>query len=399
LDTDLFISLLNPAIALVLASAFFVLWFYQRQRPYLVVLALAYAVSAIGFLLQHFTLPVGLPLSRLVSGVSFMIAALCLASAIVARHGRKVPYVALGALSGGGLMAFCWFMFVEPDLTWRIYVMNFAFGGISLVVAAELRPVRNKGPTEGILFVLALLSGLNFFVRTLVAVKVHGPYETYEGFYSSLYWTTALLSHAILSLLIAFSLLAAAALDVLNALRSETQTDPLSGLLNRRGFEAKASALLDLCAPSRLPVALVVADLDRFKALNDRHGHAAGDRVIIEFSAQLRTAAGTRGVAGRLGGEEFTVLLPLTDLASARLLAEALRAVFSAQTIDGLPRDVRVTASFGVAVRDGDESLADLMRRADDALYSAKKGGRDSVRVSYQRPAVSPLPAARLGSA
>ena len=101
--------------------------------------------------------------------------------------------------------------------------------------------------------------------------------------------------------------------------------------------------LLDQCAKSKLPVSLVIADLDRFKALNDRHGHAAGDRVIVEFAARLRTAAGARGVAGRLGGEEFAVVLPLADPAAARLLAEAVRAIFSAESIAGLPADVRVT--------------------------------------------------------
>jgi diguanylate cyclase (GGDEF)-like protein len=397
LETNLFISLLNPAIALVLASGFVILRLYQKHRPYLSALVIAYMASATGFLLQHFTLPVvGFALSRLVSNISFTLAAFCLAGAIVARYGRRVPYAAFGILGGGGLAAFSWFMFVEPDLTSRIFATNFAFGGISLVVAAELRVVPNRGPVERILVVLSLLSGLNFIVRPLAAVAIHGPYISYEGFYSSLYWTTAVLSHALLSLLLALSLFTAEALDVLKALRSESLTDPLSGLLNRRGFEARATTLLDLCTPGRLPVALVVADLDRFKALNDRHGHAAGDRVITEFAARLKTAAGTRGVAGRLGGEEFAVLLPLADPAAARLLAQAVRAVFSAEAINGLPPELRVTASFGVAARSGDESLADLMRRADEALYHAKKGGRDSVRVSYQRAPESPQPEARL---
>jgi diguanylate cyclase (GGDEF)-like protein len=143
--------------------------------------------------------------------------------------------------------------------------------------------------------------------------------------------------------------------------------------------------MLEACAPTKLPVALVVADLDRFKALNDRHGHAAGDRVIAEFAARLSTAAGSRAVAGRMGGEEFAVLLPMADAAAARLFAEAVRTVFSAEAIDGLPKEVRVTASFGIASRSGDESLADLTRRADEALYPSKRAGRDAVRVSYQR--------------
>jgi diguanylate cyclase (GGDEF)-like protein len=386
LDTGLFIALLNPTIALALGAAFFVLWFYQRHRPYLAVLGASYCVSAGGFLLQYFTLPVGMVLTKLLSNICFTFAACCLSGAIVARYGRRVPFVGIGVLAGGGLAAFCWFLFVQPDLTWRILAINFGFGGLSLLVAAEQRRVRNNGPTENILFVLSLLSGLNFFVRTLAVVIAHGPFTTYDGFYGSSYWTTALLSHALLSLLIALCLFSAAALDVMKALKTETFTDPLSGLLNRRGFEERAALLLRQCASARLPVALVLADLDHFKALNDVHGHAAGDRVIADFAAKLNFATGARGAAGRIGGEEFAVLLPLCDLASARLFAEAIRSLYSSGGVASLPPGIRVTASFGVAARTGDEGLEPLMRRADEALYKAKKNGRDSVRLSYERP-------------
>ncbi|MER9160340.1 MULTISPECIES: GGDEF domain-containing protein [unclassified Mesorhizobium] len=392
MDTGLLIALLNPTIALALGAAFLVLWSYQRHRPYLAVLAISYSLSAAGFLLQYFTLPIGMPLTKLTSNICFTIAACCLSSAVIHRYGRKVPSVGIAVLAGGGLASLCWFLFVAPDLTWRILAMNFAFGGISLLVAAELRPVRNNGPTEKILFVLSLLSGVNFFVRTLAVVIAHGPFASYDGFYGSSYWTTALLSHALLSLLIALCLFSAAALDVLKALKTETYTDPLSGLLNRRGFEERGMLLLQHCASARFPVALVLADLDHFKALNDVHGHGAGDRVIADFAAKLRSAAGARGVAGRIGGEEFAVLLPLSDLAAARLFAEAVRTVYSAGHVDGLPPGTKVTASFGVAARSGGEALEPLMRRADDALYKAKKNGRDSVRLSYERPETAFLP-------
>jgi diguanylate cyclase (GGDEF)-like protein len=169
-------------------------------------------------------------------------------------------------------------------------------------------------------------------------------------------------------------------------LKAETHTDPLSGILNRRGFEERAIQLLDQCGKAGFPVALVLADLDHFKALNDRHGHEAGDRVIADFAAKLSSATGARGAAGRIGGEEFAVLLPLSDLAAARLFAEAIRTFYSAGAIDGLPPGTRVTASFGVAARSGREGLMPLMRRADEALYKAKRNGRDSVRLSYERP-------------
>ncbi|TPI59212.1 GGDEF domain-containing protein [Mesorhizobium sp. B3-1-3] len=386
MDTGLLIALLNPTIALALGAAFLVLFSYQRHRPYLAALGASYCLSAPGFLLQYFTLPIGVALTKLASNICFTIAACCLSSAIVARYGRRVPYVGIGIVTGGGLAAFIWFMFVEPDLTWRVLVMNFGFGALSMLVASELRTVRNNGPTEKILFALSLLSGLNFIARTLIVVIAHGPFPSYDGFYGSSYWTTALLSHALLSLLIALSLFTAAALDVMRALKAETHTDPLSGILNRRGFEERATVLLDQCGKAGFPVALVLADLDHFKALNDQHGHEAGDRVIADFAAKLRSATGARGAAGRIGGEEFAVLLPLSDLGAARLFAEAIRAFYSAGAIEGLPPGIRVTASFGVAARSGREGLMPLMRRADEALYKAKKNGRDSVRLSYERP-------------
>ena len=105
LKTGLFISLLNPAIALVIACAFLVLWLYQRQRRHLAVLALGYAASAVGFLLQYFTLPVGLPVSRLFSVTCFTSAVFCVAGAAVASCGKKAPYAAMGVLGAAGLAA------------------------------------------------------------------------------------------------------------------------------------------------------------------------------------------------------------------------------------------------------------------------------------------------------
>lgn len=395
MDNELFIALLNPAIALTLAAAFFLLWLYRRHRLHLLMVAVAYAGSAMGFLLQYFVLPVGLPVSRLLSVLSFTVAVFALAGAIVARYGRKPSWGQMGLLGLGGIAGFSWFMFVEPDLTWRVFAINFAFGGICLVVAADLRALTQKGAVERMITALALLSAANFLVRPVLAMALFGPYHGYEGFYTSFYWTTAVLSHAVFSLLIALSLFTDEALVMMHKLHSDSLTDPLSGLLNRRGFEARASALIGACTRTNLPVALIVSDLDRFKALNDRHGHAAGDRVIAEFAARLRMAAGTRAVAGRMGGEEFAVLLPMADLAAARLFAEAVRAVFSNGPIDGLPPEIRVTASFGIAGRSGEESLAELTCRADEALYHVKRGGRDGVRVSYQH-APDMLPSAAL---
>jgi diguanylate cyclase (GGDEF)-like protein len=384
LDNLIFTSLVSPAIALTLAVPFVLLWFNRRERFYLFMIAAGFFAAALGFVLQCFTLPIGLPATKVLSVCSFMLGSLAMSGSVISRYGRPIPWTRFGVLALSGLASFTWFMFVQPDLTARVLSMNFALGGICLVVAAEMRSLPGKGPVERMLLVLALLSGINFIVRPLALASLEGAYESYDTFYRSLYWTTALFSHAVFSLLIALTLLTAEALDIIRTLRSETLTDPLSGLLNRRGFDSRAILLIDECEASGLPISLVVADLDRFKALNDQHGHAAGDRVIANFGARLRQVAGDHAIAGRLGGEEFSVLLPAVDAAAARLFAEGVRTLLSASAIDGLPPDLRVTGSFGVASRAEGEILEDLTRRADEALYLAKRAGRDNVRMSPQ---------------
>jgi diguanylate cyclase (GGDEF)-like protein len=303
------------------------------------------------------------------------------ASAIISRYGRSVPWLPIGLAGGGGIAAYSWFMFIQPDLAWRILALNLPYGVISLIVAAELRTVAGRGPVERMLIGLALAAAATFIVGPVTLLATDGGHAHPGDVQTTAYWTATVLAHAVLSLLLALCLFAGEALDLMRALRFESITDPLSGLLNRRGFEASATEMLEKCLPGRIPVALIVADLDRFKAVNDSHGHAAGDRVIAAFAMRLQSAAGSRAVAGRLGGEEFALLLPLADAAAARLLADAVRRAFSGDDIAGLPRGVRMTSSFGIAVRTDGESLQELMRRGDEALYCAKRDGRDCVRL------------------
>ena len=129
-----------------------------------------------------------------------------------------------------------------------------------------------------------------------------------------------------------------------------------------------------------IPVSLVVSDLDQFKSINDTFGHASGDVVIAAFAAFLKSAIAEHQLAGRVGGEEFAVLLPGTNVVAARLFAEGARSAFSASPIkEGLPEARRVTASFEVAEYMSGESFADFFDRADKALYLAKQSGRDCV--------------------
>lgn len=157
--------------------------------------------------------------------------------------------------------------------------------------------------------------------------------------------------------------------------------DPLTGLLNARAFRAQSEACVASMRRSGLDCAVLFIDLDHFKSINDRHGHAAGDEVLRAVAELLQARLRRSDLLGRIGGEEFAALLPDTDAAGALQLAENLRqAVQTLQpVIEGGPR-IEVTASIGVeAAPAGKGPFAELMRRADEAMYAAKQAGRNRV--------------------
>lgn len=158
-------------------------------------------------------------------------------------------------------------------------------------------------------------------------------------------------------------------------------TDPLTGCANRRAFTVQVDDALKT-ARSGQSVGILLTDIDRFKAVNDTHGHAVGDVVIRHFAAVLREGVRTSDVMARLGGEEFCVLLRGTDLAGAEALAMRLGDQLREHPAREGGATIRVTASFGVATARPDEDWAALFARADRALYEAKSAGRDRVIVA-----------------
>jgi diguanylate cyclase (GGDEF)-like protein len=169
------------------------------------------------------------------------------------------------------------------------------------------------------------------------------------------------------------------AADLADQARRLAATDMLTGLLNRRGFEDAGRALIASARRHERSVAVVLIDVDHFKAVNDRFGHPAGDRVLRQICAAIGGGIGRRDVFARIGGEEFALIMADADLAAAECDAEVLRTSVEDMTLDtAVPH--RVTASFGVAeLRDDDVDLADVVRRADEALYRAKEMGRNRV--------------------
>ncbi|EIF33529.1 diguanylate cyclase (GGDEF) domain-containing protein [Burkholderia sp. Ch1-1] len=155
--------------------------------------------------------------------------------------------------------------------------------------------------------------------------------------------------------------------------------DDLTGALSRRAFLAAGDVLLNASRQTRSPLTMAIIDIDSFKAVNDNYGHAAGDQVLSHFATFVARNLRTGDVFGRLGGEEFGVLCPATTTAEAVSLLDRLRIRLASTAPNGLPRGLRYTFSVGVDQLRRDESLAQLMARADGALYVAKASGRNRV--------------------
>ena len=184
-------------------------------------------------------------------------------------------------------------------------------------------------------------------------------------------------------LLLHLGLAAMVVLRVFRQLRHLSDHDMLTGLLNRRGFEAVLKRESERLVRYQLPFAVLSVDIDHFKQINDRYGHDEGDKVLASVAQTL--AFGLRDVdrIARMGGEEFCVLLPHTDEAGAAGAAQRLISQVRQRLHGPTPQAANVTVSVGVAVAvDPKEDRAELMRRLDRALYRAKEGGRDRIELA-----------------
>lgn len=174
--------------------------------------------------------------------------------------------------------------------------------------------------------------------------------------------------------------------------------DPLTGCLNRRTFFEQAEALLTEAIRTRRPFVFMMVDADHFKRINDRFGHAFGDKVLVGLSDQLQTFCGAPHLVGRYGGEEFCVALIGLSKTSAEHVAEQVRRSVS-NVGTWLPGSERVTVSIGLApLDDPRDKLLDLVNRADKALYAAKTAGRNRVVVERTKDAAPTSTVARAAS-
>lgn len=360
------IATAGPGLIAVFGAGFVWVW-RSARRPYLLAAAIACLAMMLGTLVRVASLSYGIS-GDLVSIALFGAAALLVSEACLMRSGRGLGAGTHGLALAGGLALIAWLRAAGVDAALGTQLANLGYGLILLGTAIRLAPaLMAGGRADRALLVMLGLTASQFFVRALLLTE-RGP-----GLFETLVWAACQVLLMVFASGLALTLLLASFSDVLEEARAERDRDPLTGLFNRRGLFSAAGAH----AEGTAPLSLIVCDLDRFKSVNDRFGHAAGDSVLRAVGALLTQSVRERDIVARIGGEEFVVVLANATQAGAHAFAERLRIRLAQTRHPDLPPDIRVTASLGIAERAPGESLEALFERADRMLYAAKDAGRN----------------------
>jgi diguanylate cyclase (GGDEF)-like protein len=369
------------AVALFLISAMLsvmmgIAWRRFGKPPHALTWGVAFALSACMFALRIGVAPNdGHALLWLTVSSLGMVSAVFLTVGHRQRVGIKPG---LGFLFGGWLVAMLalgYFTLISPHLGMQRGIgPGYATLVLALGIHALLQVDRRLTAIElsgiCVLGALGLIQGASFLFAIL---QGPGGNESWMELYRDLRVLGLPAAHACVGIFLVFLL----ADDLASEMRQLAITDPLTGIFNRRGFEEAAEGEIARAIRRRQPLAIVIADIDRFKAINDAYGHASGDRALQAFVQLCRGTLCAQDLFARLGGEEFAIVLPDTTAEAALAKIEGLRADLResgcVETGGG-----KLTASFGVAIREHDgESIGDILRRADQALYLSKSRGRD----------------------
>lgn len=252
---------------------------------------------------------------------------------------------------------------------------------VSFFLSAFTSARQARASREGLWLMLAIVFGLmtTYFAAKPFFAAAFGSGATPRDYAGSSY---ALFSQALGGIMIVMSglvILLIMVRSMLDGSIRDAETDPLTGVANRRGVERRASSLIERATRSGQPLAVILLDLDHFKRVNDVFGHATGDAVLRAFADALTSSVPPSAVVARTGGEEFAILLERTTLRGAALTAEAIRKATTALG-DHLPP---VTVSGGIAELKAGDTLASLFDRADARAYLAKANGRDQMHSGF----------------
>lgn len=377
IDANLIDKLLPPFVMGVFALAFFNLWFNRRQFKSALVLAASYGAGMLAFGMEASYGFLAVESSALFLGdILYTVCAALFAIAVANRFAGRSVFGVAAILVVVAALGHGYFRFFEPDIAMRAQIIAFS---CALLMCLSLPALAKsfRRSTSMLLFGQIIILAVTITMSAVYTLDTNATASA-DGFLrNSLFMSLINMAVTAVSLTAAVTLYMSYVNTIVDKLRTQSETDSLTGLLNRRGFEMQAAKLFE--EHRQLPLVMIVADIDHFKQINDTYGHAAGDKVLKHLARLMREGVRQSDLCGRVGGEEFCILMPGAQLPVGRLAAENVRSVFAQTAKLMVGHDKLLTASFGVCeARDG-ESYQALFERADAALYAAKHRGRDRV--------------------
>lgn len=340
--------------------------------------AWAYVAATVGLLLVILQPGATLPISLLLGRLLVLLGAVLLTQGIAE---FAVPRSSV--LSWGGALMGVFVPFEIFGLLWRpefaVVAFVVAFGAQLLVGVLVLMTHQGSGERVASRTVAGMLVAIGILC---LLRAVLGPLREAN---SALLRAHALrfdgaVLYLVFSASMAFGFVWLMTARLRNQLEEQARTDALTGVLNRRALESSAQRELSGCLRRQAPLAVLAVDLDHFKFLNDAYGHAAGDAALAAAAKLLAQCLRSSDLLARFGGEEFIAVLPDRDGVRASLIAERLRSRLEELRVEYEGHSLALTASFGIAVAGSSDTWPGVLRRADRALYAAKRAGRNCIR-------------------
>ena len=368
--------------SVMLTVVFFIAWLSFGRRRYALLWSLAFLFAALQWVLNlsSRSLPLSFPAYWLIVSLASVLTLSLGLAAFRLRAGlpNKIGWYVFGAAVDLGAIA--WFVLVREHTGLRTGIGPLYAAVIMGLCIHAIAHTRRLEPADWGMLVTAGIFGACEALAGVAMISggaagTQASLELYRAV-NFLSLPAAYTGMGLFTVLILAS-------DLSKEMKQLALSDSLTGVMNRRGFTEAAGRALAAARRKGAPLSAIVCDVDHFKLINDRHGHAIGDRALQQFTQHLQRNARPQDAIGRIGGEEFAVLLPDTAVEVATAIAERLRTTLAGMVVSHEAAAIQMQASFGVAaLRGDDEDILHLIERADAALYRSKRDGRDRVTVA-----------------
>ena len=388
MGAQIVVGIMTPAISFLFAFVFLIFWYKRRDLGYVKHFAFGYALVGVAFAQAALMPSAFAALAIVITCCLSMASIVPSALAFMGRLNLAVPLKTLLLIVAFGTLSTAAAGLIYDNVANMAMIGCATASAMFACIAISLENSKSKSTADNYIPKILWVTAFSSFMQS-VFIWYSAPALDVETFQSSSTWIIINMVLTIQLCAVAVAMAMVCVSDAMTIVSQQAMTDELSGLQRREGFEDLALATLDKAKRAGVSVSLVVCDLDHFKKINDTYGHLAGDGVIKAFGKIIQQNARSTDILGRIGGEEFALLLWNANANGANLVAQQLRSALSQSDLSDHIGATKCTASFGISQWNGKDTYRDLFALADKALYLAKHSGRDCVKVAQAKTEIA----------